>query len=399
MLETRNAPLPFKQSGTGRPSVLLIHGFLDASRVWDDVSALLADAGVASATVDLPGMGGTAAQPDELSLDHYAERVASVVEAIGGEIVVVGQSMGAQVAELVAARLPAAVKGLMLLTPVPLGGVGAPDEVVAPFKSAGGREDIQRQLRISLSHDLSGERLDRLVQLGLDVRPDVVERLVDMWNQGHETGRVASNFRGQVMIVRGASDPFVDENMAAGVADRFEHPTVAVVEAAGHWTHMEQPADVARLISSLCGVKGADVSAGDWKGAFAAKSRSAFADAFAPDVVLEASAMVKPVRGREAVQKVMEAASKVYRALKFTDQASADRKQYIEWEAEAHEGVAFDGVTILTRDESGAIAHIAIHHRPMEAAIFFSKTMGRNLEGVLDPGHFLETSEKSGEQA
>ncbi len=91
----------------------------------------------------------------------------------------------------------------------------------------------------------------------------------------------------------------------------------------------------------------------------------------------------------------MEAASQVYASLSFKDSATAGAKQYVEWEAAAHEGVAFRGVTILTRDVEGRIAHVAIHHRPMEAAIFFSKTLGRRLEDVVPPGHFLDLRRRS----
>jgi hypothetical protein len=67
--------------------------------------------------------------------------------------------------------------------------------------------------------------------------------------------------------------------------------------------------------------------------------------------------------------------------------------------ADTPEGVKFDGITILTRDEDGTIAHIAIHHRPMEAAISFSRKMGKALKGVLGPGYFLEDDDAQGEAA
>jgi hypothetical protein len=130
-------------------------------------------------------------------------------------------------------------------------------------------------------------------------------------------------------------------------------------------------------------------SAGDWKGAFATRTAAGFAEAFAEDIVLEATTLKRPVQGREQVKVVMAAASKLYKSLEFTDTATVGAKQYLEWVAEAHAGVKFSGVTVLTRDTTGAIVHVAIHHRPMEAAIFFSETMGKSLRGALDPTYFL----------
>jgi carboxymethylenebutenolidase len=130
-------------------------------------------------------------------------------------------------------------------------------------------------------------------------------------------------------------------------------------------------------------------SAGDWKGAFANRTAAGFADAFAEDIVLEATTLNRPVRGREQVKVVMAAASKLYKSVAFTATATGGAKQYLEWVAEAHAGVQFGGVTVLTRDPTGAIVHIAIHHRPMEAAIFFSETMDKSLRGELDATYFL----------
>src|SRR5262249_27455200 len=78
-------------------------------------------------------------------------------------------------------------------------------------------------------------------------------------------------------------------------------------------------------------------NAADWQGAFAERSASAFASAFAEDVVLEASTLYRPVSGRENVKCVMEAASKIYEDLEFTEQAT-DGHQYVEWKAHAFGG-------------------------------------------------------------
>lgn len=399
MAEEPKTSLPLNVIGEGRPAALLVHGFLDGGRIWTNVAQQLNAAGITVATVDLPGMGGTNAEPEAISLDAYAEAVAAAVDEIGAGLVLVGQSMGAQVVELTARLRPDAIKGMVLLTPVPLAGVGAPDEVVAPFRSAGGQAEVQREQRRSLSHHLTGDPLEALVTLGLEVRPDVVARLVDVWNGGHRAGHAPSGFAGPVVVVRGESDPFVTQETAKTVADRFERGAMHTVDKAGHWAHVEQPAEVARYIKDLIeglGLAGS-ASAADWRSAFSRKSATAFGQAFAEDVEIEAVTLIKPVRGRENVQRVMEAASKVYSSLTFTDQASAGNKQYVEWVAEAHEGVAFNGVTILTRNETGSIAHIAIHHRPMKAAIFFSKRMGNALNDVLGPGYFLENDGTKGE--
>ena len=109
-------------------------------------------------------------------------------------------------------------------------------------------------------------------------------------------------------------------------------------------------------------------SAHYWTDAFARRTAEGFAEVFADNIVLEATILVSPVQGRENVKQVMLAASKIYKSLEFTNAVSAGNKQFLEWVAEAHAGVKFRGVTVLTRDATGSILHAAIHHRPMRAA-------------------------------
>jgi hypothetical protein len=131
-------------------------------------------------------------------------------------------------------------------------------------------------------------------------------------------------------------------------------------------------------------------AAQDWKEAFAEKSANTFAESLADDVVLEATTLNFPVTGRDSVKRVMAAASKLYESLTFTDQATSGRRQYIEWTARAFGGVELLGVTILVRDQAGAIVHVAIHHRPMQAAMLFSVRIGESLRGDIDAEHFLQ---------
>jgi esterase len=49
--------------------------------------------------------------------------------------------MGAQVAELVASSRGVAVRGLILVTAVPLAGTHLPDPDIAPFRALGGQPE------------------------------------------------------------------------------------------------------------------------------------------------------------------------------------------------------------------------------------------------------------------
>jgi hypothetical protein len=127
-----------------------------------------------------------------------------------------------------------------------------------------------------------------------------------------------------------------------------------------------------------------------WTSAFAAKSDAAFDTSFSEDVVLEASVLRTPVRGRDDVAAVMGAASRTYESLVFRHEGSGPHRTYLEWRAEAFGGTELLGITVLTKDPSGVITHIAIHHRPLDVALQFSRHLGEQLAGRLDRSHFYD---------
>jgi pimeloyl-ACP methyl ester carboxylesterase len=99
MTERREGPLPFAQTGNGANTLVFIHGFLDDASFWQSTIQALETRNLSVVTLDLPGMGEAADDPGPFSLDGLAEAVASVVNAVGRSTVLVGHSMGGQIAE------------------------------------------------------------------------------------------------------------------------------------------------------------------------------------------------------------------------------------------------------------------------------------------------------------
>ena len=234
----------------GAPTVLLIHGFLDDASVWSGlVESLAGEAG--AVRYDLPGFGarnGSVADACLVTLESLAAEAGDILAEIEGPVIVVGQSLGTQVAELVATQHPDEVRGLVLLTPVPLGGTQLPDEVVAPFRALGGDRVAQRSLRAELSPHLSDDQLDRLADIGAPVAADVTAHYVDVWNNGVPNTPATSPFRGPVLIIRGGVDGFVTEQLVDAISARFVQPELKVIDNGGHWLHVESPGTVAAMI-------------------------------------------------------------------------------------------------------------------------------------------------------
>ncbi len=392
---TTESGLKYVSKGSGAYAVVFVHGFLDAAPVWDDVVARLS--GIECVQLDLAGMGERKNEGGPFSLDRFATDVGAVVDAIGKPFVIVGQSMGAQVAELVAAQRPDRAAGLVLQTPVPLRGVGLSTDGLAPFHALGGNREAQIAVRRQLTVGQAADKLQRLAEQGFEVRSDVVTTLVDTWNAGHPDGADPSRYQGAVLVVNGVDDGFVTSDLIAKVIARFPEATTASVAKAGHWPHAEQPAAVFALLSGFIGSVNwaatsgntvANVKPQGWTNAFAQKSADTFADAFDDYVVLEASVLMRPVEGITQVKTVMSTASKIYEALAFTHEAVNGQRNYLEWQAQAFGGMKLRGITVLTKNDAGKIIRVAIHHRPLAAALRFSAELRERLHGQIDSDHF-----------
>lgn len=401
-----NSDATFLRHGEGDLAVVFVHGFLDDQHVWDKVIDELRTPGIETIRLDVPGLGDRDRANGPFTYERLAAEVGAVVDTVGKPFVIVGQSMGAPIAELVATARPERALGLVLVTPVPLAGTRLPDEVVEPFRSLGADAEAQRGVRQQLSVALLDADLDRLVATGLRVRPEVVASLVDCWNAGQPDAPERSRYPGPVLVARGSDDGLVTEELVGtAVSPRFASAQTVVIERAGHWPHVEQPAALtaqldrflAKHATSADGNTAADVRPQDYTNAFASKSADAFAKAFADDVVLEASALARPIEGRDQVMQVMGTASAIYESLVFTHEASAGPRTYLEWEATAFGGMVLRGVTVLTKDASGRIVHAAIHHRPLWAVLRLSAELGERLTGTVDAEHFYGRTEANEE--
>ncbi len=120
-----------------------------------------------------------------------------------------------------------------------------------------------------------------------------------------------------------------------------------------------------------------------WSNAFGSQDSKKFEEMFAEDVVLVASAMAKPVVGRQAVACSFGAASAYYEHCNFVSQAVTGRRTFLEWELKTNDGIPMEGCTIIDRNEQGQIVKCAIHHRPLGEMLLFSRHLQQVTKGVI----------------
>jgi pimeloyl-ACP methyl ester carboxylesterase len=153
--------LAIEDSGGGDPLVL-IHGLATTREIWSQVVPALALTRRVIA-LDVPGFGESAPAGPGFELEAVAERIARGLAARGVEAPfdLVGHSLGAGIALILAAARPRSVRRLILVAPAGLAAVPRPASLL--ISAAAGRVLAARRLVAPLS-DL---RWGRRVLLGL----------------------------------------------------------------------------------------------------------------------------------------------------------------------------------------------------------------------------------------
>jgi pimeloyl-ACP methyl ester carboxylesterase len=89
-----------------RYTFILVHGAWQGSWAFDTIVPRLKAAGHDAVAADLPGDGHDNTPPEEVNLALYAKKVASLVDAAKGPVIMVGHSMGGVTASQVCEMRP-----------------------------------------------------------------------------------------------------------------------------------------------------------------------------------------------------------------------------------------------------------------------------------------------------
>jgi pimeloyl-ACP methyl ester carboxylesterase len=101
--------------GEGPVRVVWLHGWARRGRDFAESAKALAERGVASVALDLPGFGSSPAPPVAGGARYYADLVLPAIRETGdGPFVLVGHSFGGTVACVLAANHPELVRALVL---------------------------------------------------------------------------------------------------------------------------------------------------------------------------------------------------------------------------------------------------------------------------------------------
>ncbi len=122
--------------GAGEVRVVWLHGWARSAQDFADAARQLAQRGVASLALDLPGSGASPAPMTAGGARMYADLLAPVLSEISSRpLVVVGHSFGGRIGVVLAAEHPELV-GHLVLTGVPLVRLSPPRRPRASYRVA-----------------------------------------------------------------------------------------------------------------------------------------------------------------------------------------------------------------------------------------------------------------------
>lgn len=105
----------FDRLGEGRPALVFIHGWANDRSVWA-AQAVHFSSNYEVVNIDLPSFGKSGKNRQHFTIEAFGEDVASVIEGLGlDEVVLIGFSMGATVAIEAATNIPEHVVGVVIV--------------------------------------------------------------------------------------------------------------------------------------------------------------------------------------------------------------------------------------------------------------------------------------------
>lgn len=215
--------------------IVLVHGLGVAAESMRALGGELAARGYRTYAPDLPGFGGSAAHkpPRTLDVPQLAEALEAWMRAAGiDEAVVVGNSIGAQIAADLAARRPQRIPALVLLGPTT-------DPEVRSVAAQAWRWLRNSRVDRSSGHGMLAAYLRAgLGRVARTFRYSIEDRIEE------KLPRIAA----PALVVSGAADPITPPHWVQRVCDLLPDGRLAHLEGAGHSIHGLRPGEVARLI-------------------------------------------------------------------------------------------------------------------------------------------------------
>lgn len=242
--------LAYRVIGDGDQPALLIHDWGMTGHAWDE---LLSRWRPESLTIYVPDLRGTGESPRpnsgynlELMLDDL---VRFCDQHDLDNVVVIGQGMGAALAQMLAATEPRRVARVVLLNPCPATGVPMSPALLAQHERAATDADERLQLlHLGLGATPAGSPKRRLDKGVADIEPKMLSESFAAWQKAWFP-ELLGKIRCPVLVLAGTNDPLLKPYVVVDeVVTAIRNARLELIPSASHNLGNEQPAAVSAAI-------------------------------------------------------------------------------------------------------------------------------------------------------
>ena len=251
MLHINDVHLNVADIGAGTPALVFLHYWGGSSRTWAPVMEHLAGTNRCVA-IDFRGWGQSSKEASDYSLQTLASDAIGVIEKLGlKEFFVVGHSMGGKVAQIVGARHPEGLRGLILFGPAPPTPMNVPEDqrkgYVGLYDS---REGAERVISNLTPHPLPDAFREQIIEDSMRGSPGA-KRAWPMDGMIADIRDEAAKIAVPVHVIAGGDDSVEPEaSLRAAFGKLIRNVDFAVLPGVGHMAPLEAPAELAGAIRS-----------------------------------------------------------------------------------------------------------------------------------------------------
>jgi pimeloyl-ACP methyl ester carboxylesterase len=248
-IENDGVRLCLEQRGSGSRHVLFAHGWISSRRMWYDVAQRLDMQKYTLHLLDFRGCGLSDRPAEGYDLAGWASDLRKALAVIPAAVTLVAHSMGARMAQFLAAERPANLERLILAAPrSATASAPNPKQHALAAAAFGSRSKIEAFQRAAMGRSVPDETMERIID-------DALICAREAWFTWFDAG-VSEDFTDRLarisvpsLAIAGARDPLASPSrIKREVHDAIPNCVFLIMREAGHNLPVERPDEIASAI-------------------------------------------------------------------------------------------------------------------------------------------------------
>lgn len=238
------------------PILCFLHPVGTSGRIWAPVVRELGSR-YHVMTLDLPGHGETPLQQQPFRLEDAAHWVSSQLSQAGGNVVLIGHSIGGMIAQMVAASRPTWLKGIVLVSTMSRPPSDAVRSAILERATMARKVGMEGMLQPTLERWFTKQSLDARADI-----VDLTSRLLlasdpEVHAQAWEaianlnTVDLLPNIQASTLVVVGEEDVSTPPALSRAIVERCPSARMEIIRGAGHALPLETTEEFVKLLGQF----------------------------------------------------------------------------------------------------------------------------------------------------